>query len=704
MNILRTFVVLILLSFWPSILQASRIENGYKALTQFDYFKSKKYFVKGLKYSPGPASQGLALIFYRKDNPFHSYDSSLHYVQQAIDLWDTTPARKKSRYAVYGFTIDSLLSLRNHISAAVFQEKRVKNTIADYNDFIRVHTWAEELASAVFSRDSIAFFDAVNQNKSTAYKAFLETYPESSFFELATDNFYHLQFNELTGDGTEESYAKFIENNAASPLRDEAEKRLFDLVTDSHSCEAYLHFIDHYPSNRFVPTAWTCYYRKFMSTYSRERLDEFIRMHPSSPVIDLAFQEFELFHTLFFPVIDGGRFGFMSEDGLTLIPAKFDYVTPFREGLSIVSVDGKQGVINKLNQQVVKPKYDAVSDFSKGYATIELDGKYGLIDRNGFELLACIYEDIGQFSEGLIYASINGKYGYYSERGELLLNHWYDEASDFKNGKAKVRVGDKMAFVNQNGQYELHPIYESVEVLTDSLYIFAEKDRFGLLNANGLVVQEARFDEIGSMSQGLAIAAIDNELVYLNEKGQIHIQNAYERFPNDLDKGEFRDSIAVAVKGGKYGRIDLRNKVLTRFKFSNIGIGKDAFPAQMDALWGLYNNEGKVILKPAYHSLSYLTSNLLLASKGDSLGVIKKDGSSVLPMRFQELKMIENEYFIVKSNGKWGLYRLNEVLLPAEYDQIGIFEGNYVYLNKEGALNFYHLAEKRMVLIKQEDE
>jgi TPR repeat protein len=46
----------------------------------FDYFQAKKLFQKSLKKDTSPAAYGLAQIYFRKDNPFHSLDSAYKYI------------------------------------------------------------------------------------------------------------------------------------------------------------------------------------------------------------------------------------------------------------------------------------------------------------------------------------------------------------------------------------------------------------------------------------------------------------------------------------------------------------------------------------------------------------------------------------------------------------------------------------------------
>ena len=87
--------------------KANRIDRGYQALSIYDYFKAKKLFTKALKYNTGAAAQGLAVIFCRQDNPFHSNDSALAYINLAHEKYFQTKVKKKDLYACLLYTSDA---------------------------------------------------------------------------------------------------------------------------------------------------------------------------------------------------------------------------------------------------------------------------------------------------------------------------------------------------------------------------------------------------------------------------------------------------------------------------------------------------------------------------------------------------------------------------------------------------------------------
>ena len=48
-----------------------------------------------------------------------------------------------------------------------------------------------------------------------------------------------------------------------------------------------------------------------------------------------------------------------------------------------MSINGKEGYINKLGQFLVEPKFEKTLGFSEGFAWVRIGKKYGYIDTTG---------------------------------------------------------------------------------------------------------------------------------------------------------------------------------------------------------------------------------------------------------------------------------------------------------------------------------
>jgi hypothetical protein len=83
------------------------------------------------------------------------------------------------------------------------------------------------------------------------------------------------------------------------------------------------------------------------------------------------------------PVLVGEKYGFENADQKLVIPARFDSVSSFSEGLVAVRVGLECGYIDSTGAFVIKPRFQGAYPFVDGRAFVQLDEKWGLIDRAG---------------------------------------------------------------------------------------------------------------------------------------------------------------------------------------------------------------------------------------------------------------------------------------------------------------------------------
>ena len=685
---------------------AGKIKRGYQALEVYNYFKAKKLFEHAIKYNESPASFGLSVIYARRDNPFYSLDSAYKYVLRSEKTWDNASEGKKLRWKHFGWTEQGIDSLRNRIDHQVFLEAREKNTVEAYSKFIVEHPYYEGKDAVIRYRDSIAFFQAVYENTSEAYRLYIEAYKDSKYQELAQVNFYDMQFEEITNEGRLIDYLTFVETNADSPLVPDAQQRIYEIVTQPNTISAYEVFIDKYSENPYVEKAWKELYQMYISAYASERIKAFqdrYRNHKGYPMDVLVRGELALADSVFLPFKKGSKFGFMNREGQTVLPAVYDEVGFFREGLSIVAFEGKFGVINKLGEVLIPFTYDGIGDFVMGRALVEKNNKTGMIHRNGREILECKYEDVGMPAEGLIFVSIEGKYAYYDEAGRERIAPRFDEAFDFNEGKALVEMEGKQAFIDMYGAYVVPPVYENIRWFSDSLCVFGEDGKYGLMNRLGKPVSEMRYDGIGELTEdGLAIFSVDGAVGYLNASGELAIDVGSEVFPNYLSIGEFKKGAAIVSREGQFGRIDTDGTALTALKFKNLHYTNGYLSYQKEELWGIMNGNNVSVVPARYEAIYDVSGDFVVAELEGLTGAIDVTGRQWVPFVYESVRSVAENVFVVEREEKLGIYAEGKLLVPEVYDAIESIETEFLLLT-EGD-NFSYLDLQRREIIRMQEQ
>jgi hypothetical protein len=700
---MRSFLILLFLTSVSLPAHASKMSKGFEAIKIHDYFKAKELFTKSIKRNPSAAAFGLATIYSRNNNAFYSKDSAYVFLQMAEQEWGNSKEKKREKWGIYGWNEAGIDELRKAIELLYFEEARSANSIAVYTQFIHDFPKAIQISKVVVTRDSIAFFRAMNENTAMAYRQFTELYPTSIYVEIAKENYFDAQFEEVTGKGTLASFLAFIELNPKSPMVPHAEVKVFDIVTESNTAEAYSAFINTYPNNQFVDSAWRQLYQASISDYSLEALEKFKTDYPAYPYLELVDLEILSLDSILFPNYVNEKYGFIEVDGTQNISPIYEQVSSFHEGLAVVMLDGKYGVIDFTGKTRIDFKYDAISDFFHGRAIIEVDEKMGLLHRSGKQILACEFEDLGMISDGLIYANRSGKYGYYDETGRLRIPEKYDDAFDFSKGVAKVEINGSQAYIDIYGAYVAQPAYPKISIFSDTLFSFEDDGLIGLMDRLANVVIPAQFDELGRIHEGLAIASIEGEVVYLNDQGEIVIRDEFEVFPNFISRGEFINGRAVVMKDDDYGRIDLKGKTALSFKYENLGTGTDAIPFEDDEYWGVINPAGKVLISADYYGLRIEDNAYVIAKNENGTGVLNLAGNVIVPFTFDEIEYLGNEIFVVQMADSLGIMRNDSLVVPIKYDSIGTFGEDFLFLSKSGVLSYYDLNTGKLITTKEEN-
>lgn len=116
---------------------------------------------------------------------------------------------------------------------------------------------------------------------------------------------------------------------------------------------------------------------------------------------------------------DRARFYYITEQA-GLYDGYYEEATAFRNGLALVRIDGKWGVINHRGIEVIAPKYDRIEDFENGYAKVKIAGYTGLSDLNGNLLVQPNYERISFVGGGLFRVEQGDQIGYCDAAGRWI--------------------------------------------------------------------------------------------------------------------------------------------------------------------------------------------------------------------------------------------------------------------------------------------
>ena len=689
--------------FFTNIAWANKITKGYEALQEFNYFEAKKLFSKSLKKYPAPASFGLATIYYRKDNPFHSLDSAYKYIGIAKKNMASLKLKTKVKLEKYKYSDEAILELDQQISKAFFTICSNEGSVNCFNDFIKNHPYSLLLSKAISKRDSLDFIATKKVNSSKVTQDFLQRYPETHLKEEAQNLFFKQQYFEYTQKETLLGYMQFLSECKENPYRSEAENKIYVLSTSTNTLKSYENFINDHPENRNIPDAWRKLYKIYMSdAFNSSKFEAFMKKYPHYPFGNELKNDEALSKLTLLPIKINNLWGYMNLEGKLIIPPTYSEAGFFSEDIAAVVQNDKFGFISKANKFIVEPVYDEVTDFYDGRSVIEREGKYGMIDRNGYSIFEPIFEELGTVSEGKVFARKDSLYGYYSKNRISLIPERFEEAESFENQQAHVRIQGKEAIIDSVGSFVVKPFYDEVDFFTDTLLLFIENEKYGICNLDGKPIVLANYDYIGKLIDNRAIIVEQGKIGFVNESGILTIPPTYDTYPNYQSYSNFKDGLAKVKKNGKAGLIDLNGKTFVPFNYGEIGLISDVIACMKNDKWGYLDKMGKERIKLNYGYAESFRNGCGIITKDSLMGVIDISEKIIIQNVFSSISWLdESNLLLVETGGIFGLYDTDgKLLIPVTYQSITKVNNEFLLLKKGDQMDYFHLKERKLIQLK----
>ena len=678
-----------------------RIENGYKSLSIYNYFKAKNIFEKSIKRHISPAAYGLSIIYYRNDNPFHNLDSAYKYIQIAYKKQNELKERIKIKLDTFNYNAKAIKETRQNISAAFYKIAVHKSNVSDMDEFINSHPWSILIPSAIHKRDSLAFELVKEQNISSSFTKYQSEYPNSIFNKEAQTLFFQAQFNEYTKNNSINELEHFIKKCPNNPHIKDAENILYDKITHNKDLNSYDLFIKNYPKNSNINDAWEKLYNLYMIDFSQEIFDEFKSKYPDFPFMDKLEKDYKLSSLELLPFEKNEKWGLIKKTGDIYLKPYYDEISLFHEDLAIIGLNDKYGFINKSKKKVIAIKFDGVSDFENNRSIVEINDKYGMINRAGAYILQPIYDDLGTIQENKMYFLKDSLYGYMNKDGTIIIPENFEEGFSFENGSAKVIYNGKEAIIDSNGKFLFPPKYDQVSSFSDSIYLVKKDGLCGLVSHSQRELLPCIYSDIGNLHENMAQVIYNGLLGFIDGEGQIVITPKYDVPLNYQDLCVFKSGKVTVAKSEKYGVIDSTGKMVIKFSNDQLGRINTIFPYKKKSLWGYMDLNGKKIVDPIYNYAEGLKNGTCLVEKDTLFGCLDSKGKIIIPIEFENIQQLnETQYFIVQKNSLLGIIRANgEVTLKNEYSNIIQISPSYLKLIKDEEMLYFNLINKEFIKI-----
>lgn len=308
-----------------------------------------------------------------------------------------------------------------------------------------------------------------------------------------------------------------------------------------------------------------------------------------------------------FKVKKDGKYGIVDSEGKIIVEPKYMDIDVLgkdnKSGFIVKDDTGKYGIIDYSNNKVLEIKYDAIEKvYGNDLYVVTVNGKQKLVNKENADVLTSGFDSIKQIlsnQENAIIFVKSNKYGVMNLSGEVLIDAQYDDLKETKLGTFIAKKADKYGIISISKEEKLPFEYTSIVYNEKADIYIAEDSNFNssILNSNLETKVTGILIELNE-SKGYLKLRVDNDYKYYNFK--FEEKQEMDIFPNR--------TLFLSRKDGKYGYVDKNGKVVVDYIYDDATEQNDYgyVAIKKDGKWGSINSKGNVIQEPTYNLDEYL--------------------------------------------------------------------------------------------------
>lgn len=316
------------------------------------------------------------------------------------------------------------------------------------------------------------------------------------------------------------------------------------------------------------------------------------------------------------------------------------------------------GMLSVTGEVVIEPQYEYLDLFSEeGLARFKDHGLWGFVDERGIEVIEAQYEYALSFSDGLAAVEVDGLYGFVDTTGEMVIEPQYLGVGDgFHYGRCTFTENEMQGLIDKNGDVILDAKYKSIILKCENYFIIKNmQNEFGIIDRDGTLIVDCQYTEI----------------YFVTDSGFYFVPGSENEKRDKMYglEGNFQYTV-------KHILIDFDYPIQLLKQDSLINVSPDDVSPEANGTWGLFDlATGTYVIEPIYDSVGYEPGDsFAFISLGDYWGVADAStGEIILDCINKKCnKKIRNDYIVYEGlEDHWGVMKLDGTsVLPTEYENI----------------------------------
>lgn len=212
---------------------------------------------------------------------------------------------------------------------------------------------------------------------------------------------------------------------------------------------------------------------------------------------------------------------------------------------------------------------------------------------------------------------------------------------------------------------------------------------WGYIDTTGSFVINPLYDDTRDFSNGLAAVNLDGKWGYINHEGKMVISNSY------MTCGDFAEGLAVVQDfDKKYHYIDNSG----RKKFDCPGDECASFVGEyavynVNESFGVIDKNGNSVVPPRFRDLKFGAPGQFIAKIGNQEGIIGLQANWIIEAGSQSIKWAGEGYYIVKAGQQSTYFDTKGQKVAGPYKTAAVFENGYTAVKND---NKYTVLDNKL--------
>lgn len=340
-------------------------------------------------------------------------------------------------------------------------------------------------------------------------------------------------------------------------------------------------------------------------------------------------------HNILVPMLKNNKYGAINLNRKVIIPFEFDNISLYLKNTYLVEKNNLRGLYNSNGIQLLSCRFNSIKPIGDNSFIVKKDGEVGVIKKNDKIIIPISFKSIISKSDSRLYIikNKNNKSALYSKDGKQIIPFEFDNISFYNNNNLLFARNSKYALATNAYNLNNLKFYDNI-MKFGSGYLVINNNKQGLLSNLGNEVIPCKYDDLKFINNSVVgVSKTEKKYAFFSYKGEkLSKFRYYEPFYY------FNNNIIWTNN----------NDILISYNILN----KEEEPIKIDRILEKQNGYMRII-------------------KHNYVSLIDKDGNELFSNTYQNITPLNNGFFKVQFDRKWGIIdSLKELIIPIIYDEI----------------------------------